>query len=255
MINNTPDAQRYITHPLLSQYHLSNSERVESKLDLNWQLETDWAVSANFMLRRDDYKETELGLTESEMQHISLNLNWTPSDKLQVSSYASFDQHDSEQTGRSFRGGIEKNAFEIYGPLPQASDPTRNWDVEVGSESVTLGVNVKWQLRHDISVVADYNYLDSSDSYDFVTYGADDIAAGPLSDNEITQHHLTIGGTYALREDLSIKLNYQYWSFDSDDWGIHAVSANTLDKVLTLGQQEADESLHYIGTSVVYRWQ
>lgn len=58
-----------------------------------------------------------------------------------------------------------------------------------------------------------------------------------------------------MRDNLSIKFDYQYWSFDREDWAIHDLGPTSIDKVLTLGEQEADEDLHYIGTSIIYRWQ
>ena len=68
-------------------------------------------------------------------------------------------------------------------------------------------------------------------------------------------HHLILEGVWHYRENMSIGLNYQYWNYDSEDWAINGVSQNTLDKVLTLGVEPADEDLHYIGTSIIYRWQ
>ena len=79
-------------------------------------------------------------------------------------------------------------------------------------------------------------------------------AAESLPDIESEQHHLTLEGAWHLRENLSVKLDYQYWSYSQDDWALNGISPSTIDKVLTLGEQEADEGLHYIGTSVVYRW-
>ena len=64
-----------------------------------------------------------------------------------------------------------------------------------------------------------------------------------------------VGGSYTLRDHLTINVNYQYWNYDSEDWAINNLGPTSIDKVLTLGEQEADEDLHYIGTSIIYRWQ
>ena len=121
--------------------------------------------------------------------------------------------------------------------------------------SVTLGLNADWQLREDFRFSADYSYVETTGEYDFGTHGAGDINAEPLPDNETSQHHLLLEADYSLRENLAIKINYQYWKYEQDDWAINGVTPSTIDKVLTLGEQEADEDLHYIGASVVYRWQ
>jgi MtrB/PioB family decaheme-associated outer membrane protein len=255
LINSTPDTQRYINHPLLSQYHLATRDRTEGKLDLSWQPGVDWNLGLNLLWREDDYSETDLGLTNEELGRVAFTGNWMPSSKLNLSAWLSFDQYESEQSGRNFRGGIEKNAFEIYPPLPQASDPTRNWDVDGEDSSVTFGLNADWQVRDDFHFNADYSYVETSGEYDFATYGAGDIAAEPLPDNETTQHHLVLEGAYDFRENIAIKVNYQYWKYEQDDWALNGITPTSLDKVLGLGELEADEDLHYIGASVIYRWQ
>jgi MtrB/PioB family decaheme-associated outer membrane protein len=255
LINNTPDAQRYITHPQLSQNHLASRDRTESKLDLTWQPGSAWNLALNLLWREDDYSETELGLTDEELGRVAFNASWVPHSRLILSAWASYDQYETEQTGRNFRGGLEKNAFEIYGPLPQASDPARDWDAKGEDDVTSLGLNADWQAQDNLHISADYSYVETTGSYDFTTYGAGDIDAEPLPDNETHQHHVLVEGAWSWRENIDIKLNYQYWKYEQDDWAIHNVAPDTIDKVLTLGEQEADEDLHYIGASVIYRWQ
>ena len=33
-----------------------------------------------------------------------------------------------------------------------------------------------------------------------------------------------------MREDLSLRLQYQYYSYSSDDWALQGVQADTIDK-------------------------
>jgi MtrB/PioB family decaheme-associated outer membrane protein len=256
LINRTPDNQRYITHPQLAQYQLANRERSEVKLDLDWQPAMDWSVGLNVLWRDDEFDKTDLGLEEEEVTRVGGTVSWLPNQRLSVSAYASYDDYQRDQNNRSFRGGIEKNAFEIYPPLPQASDPSRNWSLSNEDEVVTLGLNVEWQLRENISLTADYSYVSTDSDYDFSDGGAADLSSEPLpADDDSDQHHLIVEGAYNLRDNLTIKVDYQYWRYDSEDWAIHDLGPTSIDKVLTLGEQEADEDLHYIGTSIIYRWQ
>jgi MtrB/PioB family decaheme-associated outer membrane protein len=254
-INETPDSQRYITHPLLSQYWLANRERTEVKWDVDWQPALTWNLSANLLWREDDYDKTDLGLRNQEISQVNLTASWTPSTTLSLAAYGSYGEYERQQRGRSFRGGIEKNAFEIFPPLPQASDPARNWDVDNDDEVGTIGFNAQWQLRRDISLEADYSYVKTESDYDFSSGGASDIGTESLGDEDTEQHHLLLEGAWHMRENLSIKVNYQYWSYEGNDWAINGVTPNSIDKVLTLGEKEPDEDVHYIGTSIIYRWQ
>ena len=69
------------------------------------------------------------------------------------------------------------------------------------------------------------------------------------------QHHLQASGTWHMREDLSVQVDYQFYSYKTDDWAWEQVQADTIDKVLTFGQSNANEDIHYVGASVIYRWQ
>jgi MtrB/PioB family decaheme-associated outer membrane protein len=254
LINQTPANQRYDNHPLFSQYYLANRDRDEAKLDISWQPSAQWQVSANLMYRDDSYDKSDRGLTSDELQRYGLTTSWLPHSRLSISAWVSYDQNKTRQNGRSFRGGIEKNAFATVPPLPQASDPSRDWTMEGEDSAVSFGLSSEWQPRENLSLSAEYNYVDSQGQYDFDTGGASDLQAEPLPDNEATQHHLLLEAGWHLYEQTTIKFSYQYWSYDSDDWAIHDVTSTSIDKVLTLGEQEADEDLHYVGTSIVYRW-
>ncbi|MDJ0877274.1 MAG: MtrB/PioB family decaheme-associated outer membrane protein [Halieaceae bacterium] len=253
-INATPDAQRYQNHPLLSQYHIATRERVEGRLDMDWQPGTDWNLALNLLYREDDYDETELGITDEELGSLSLTASWIAADNLVLGAWVSANEYESEQTGRAFRGGADKNAFEVFPPLPQASDPSRNWGVDVDDETVALGLAVEWSPTERLDLSATYSYQDTESDYDFSNAGASDLSDEPLpEDYETEMHHVILEGAWHFRDNLSVGVNYQYWNYDSDDWAF--VAPNAIDKVLTLGAEPADEDLHYIGTSIIYRWQ
>ena len=58
-----------------------------------------------------------------------------------------------------------------------------------------------------------------------------------------------------MRDDLSLKLDYQYYRYSSDDWALQDVQADTIDRVLTFGARTPNEKIHYVGLSVLYHWQ
>ena len=72
---------------------------------------------------------------------------------------------------------------------------------------------------------------------------------------ETRLHHVAASGTWHMRKDLSLKLDYQYYRYSSDDWALQGVQANTIDRVLTFGARNPNEQIHYVGVSAIYRWQ
>ncbi|MEH6584064.1 MAG: MtrB/PioB family decaheme-associated outer membrane protein [Halioglobus sp.] len=255
LINATPDKQRYQNHPDMSQFYLSNRERLEGKMDLNYLPTVDWSLNLNLLLRDEDYDKTELGLTDTAWQRLHLSASYNATRDLSLSVYGGYDEYESGQSSRAFRGGQEKNAFEVTPPLPQASDPGRNWDIDTRDSSFTLGANLQWQLRRNVELGLDYSFVDSSSKQDYRTYGASDLTASNLPTVETRLHHLELNGTWHLRDALSIRLDYQYYRYSSDDWAWQGVQTNTLGKVLTFGERNPNEQIHYVGTSVIYHWQ
>ncbi len=255
LINATPDAQRYINHPDLSQYYLANREQEQVKLDLNWLPADNWSLSFNLLSRNDDYDKTYTGLRYSYWQRYHLSASYSPSTTLSASLYGGYDRFESEQMGRSFRGGAEKNAFELYPPLPQASDPDRDWRLDATDSSVTLGANLSWQASDKLAVTADYSFADTASDQAFRSYGASDVMPQDLPTVDTRLHHFQASGTWQLRQDLSLRLDYEYYRYRSDDWALAGVNADTIDKVLTFGASNPNEQIHYVGVSAIYRWQ
>ena len=255
LINATPDNQRYINHPDLSQFHLANRERREGKIDVNWLLTDQWNLHFNALARTDDFDKTELGLTDSQWQRYHLSANYAPSEKFSASLYGGIDYFESEQLGRAFRGGQEKNAFAINPPLPQASDPDRDWYLNGIEESVSIGANLQWQVAETLVFEADYNFSDTQSEQNFKSYGAADVMPEDLPDVDTRLHHVTAKGTWHLRDSVSLRFEYQYYKFTSNDWAMQGVLADTIDNVLTFGANNPSEQIHHIGVSVNYRWQ
>ena len=255
LINATPDSQRYINHPELSQYYLANRERTHGKLDLSWQPVSQWLLNFNLLLQADDFDKSYLGLRDAAWQRYHLSASYTPATDITATFYGGFDRYESEQLGRAFRGGAEKNAFEIYYPLPQASDPSRDWQLDATDSAVTAGATLNWQIADDLALEADYAFTDTEGEQDYRSYGAPDLQPVDLPTVTTTLHQVRTTGTWHMREDLSLALEYQYYRYDSDDWSLQGVAADSIDNVLTFGARNPDEKIHYIGVSAMYRWQ
>ncbi|RLA58908.1 MAG: hypothetical protein DRR04_09845, partial [Gammaproteobacteria bacterium] len=253
--NTTPDNQRYINHPQLSQYYLSNRERWEGKVDLSYLPTNRWNLNLNLLWRDDDYDQSKLGLTEAKWGHLHFSASYAASDDLSGSIYAGYDQYEAGQTNRAFRGGQEKNAFDIYPPLPQASDPQQNWDIDATDTSMTLGANLQWQLAPDLELNVDYNYVDTEAEQKFNTRPGGSVVASDLPDVNTRLHRVEASGIWHMQENLSLQLDYQYYRYKTDDWAWKNVQADTIDKVLGFGQTNPNENIHYVGASVIYRWQ
>ena len=255
LINRTPDNQRYINHPQLKQYYLSNRDRMEAKVDFGYLPSPNWNLNLNVLWRDDDYDKSEMGLTQSQWGRAHLSASYAATQDLSASIYAGYDQYEGTQSSRSFRGGQEKNAFDIYQPLPQASDPAQDWELETTDSSVTIGFNVQWRVAADFEVLVDYNFVETNSEQGFHVRPGSNLSVSSLPDVDTRLHQMQASGTWQIRDDLSLQLDYQFYSYETDDWAWENLQADSIQKVLTFGQSNPNEDIHYVGVSVNYRWQ
>jgi MtrB/PioB family decaheme-associated outer membrane protein len=255
LINATPDNQRYINHPQINQYYMSNRERWEGKVDLTYLASARLTMNMNMLWRDDDFDQSKLGLTEATWQRAHFSVSYSPSNTLSGSIYTGYDRYEGDQSSRAFRGGQEKNAFEIYPPLPQASDPLQNWHIDSTDMSTTIGANLQWQPAEDIELSLDYSFVDTKGEQDFSLPTGSNLVASDMPDVDTRLHQIEASGTWHMQENLSLKLDYQYYNYDSNDWAWKGVQTDTIGKVLSFGQQNPNEDIHYVGASVIYRWQ
>lgn len=255
LINATPDNQRFINHPEFSQYYLSNRERSEVRFDAAWLPALRWSLNLNLLWREDNFDKTNLGLLDGEWARAHFSASYAASESFSGTVYTGYDRYRSGQRSRAFRGGQEKNAFATYPPLPQASDRDRDWEIESTDASMTAGASLEWSPTPSLALALSYSFVDTVSEQSFRTYGAPDLQPGDLPDVDTRLHQLEASGTWHLREALSLRLDYQYFRYQSDDWAWQDLQADSLDTVLTFGERNPNETIHYMGLSVLYHWQ
>jgi MtrB/PioB family decaheme-associated outer membrane protein len=255
LINATPDTERYITHPELMKYYMANRDQWQSSADFNFLPTDRWNLGLNLQWIDNDYDASNLGLTEDEWYRGHLSASYVASETLSASVYGGYDYYKADQSSRAFRGGQEKNAFVIYPPLPQASDPNQNWTGEAEDTSITLGANVQWQVTKDLEVSFDYNYVDTQAEQNLGTRAGSSLAASDLPTVNTTLHNVRLSGIWHMQENLFLQLDYQFYDYKSDDWAWKGVQPDTIGKVLTFGQGNPNEQINYVGASVIYHWE
>jgi MtrB/PioB family decaheme-associated outer membrane protein len=255
LINATPDNQRYIEHPELMQFYMANREQWKTSVDLTLLPTDQWNLNLNLQWRDDDYDKSNLGLTSAEWYRSFISASYVASDTLSASLYAGYDYYKTKQSSRAFRGGQEKNAFAAYPPLPQASDPARNWGSDGEDTSITLGANMQWQVSADLELTLDYSYVDTQAEQSLGTDPSSTLVASDLPNVDTRLHHFQASGIWKMQDNLFLQLDYQYYRYKSNDWAWKDVQPDTIGKVLTFGQGNPNEQINYVGASVIYHWE
>ncbi len=253
-INQTPVDQRYDNHPALSQFHLADAETDEFKLNLNYSGLSAWFFSVDLQWKDIDYDDTELGLTGAESYFYALDIQYSPSANVTGYGNTSWSSYESKAVSRSFGGGIEKPANRIIPPLPEASDPTRNWRIDNEDEVFTISAGVAWQVSEKLEVDANYTWVDSESSFNTTTGGATDFDTTPLPDVETELHSISLSADYTVNERTSMTLIYQYFDFEETDWATQNVAYNTVPNLLSLGESPANETVNLFGIALKYQF-
>ena len=255
LINATPDTQRYISHPELMKFYMANRDQWRTRADFSFLPTDRWNLNLNLQWTDNDYNASDLGLTSDESYRSFLSASYVASEALSASLYAGYDYYKSDQTSRAFAGGPEQNAFEVYPPLPQASDPARDWDSDAEDTSITVGASLEWQVNADLALSFDYSYVDTRGEQDLSTDPSSTLVASDLPSVNTRLNHVQASASWRMQDNLFLQLDYQFYDYKSDDWAWNGVQPDTIGKVLTFGQGNPNEQINYVGASVIYHWE
>ncbi len=254
MINRIPDAQRWTNHPLLRQYHVANRQDFGGL----WRSEIDLGSHASMQVRlesqKQDYEGSTLGLTGSRERAGNVTLSHFAGDVV-LSVYFDYRQLERSQRGRAFRGGIEKPANVTVGPLPEGSDPSRDYIVAQDNEILAAGFNIDWTVNDRWSVSGGLGLLSIDDDYDVAAGGARDLGNGaPLPPIDWTTNEFTLKAVYAYSDQLSIAGKYQFFDYRNDDWRLAGVETGSISNLLALGQRNPDENVSVFEMAMTYEF-
>lgn len=248
LIDATPEELRYDNHPLFSQYHLAARESAKARMSLSWHGWSNWLMTLNVNVERSDYDRTVLGLVDAESRFISLDLNYDPTDKLSAFVHASTGRLEGTTRGRSFGGGIEKAAGRTVPPLPQASDPQQNWQVDTRDRVRTFSAGLHWQPGPRWQLETAWSEV-RSDAH----WGAafDDL---PMPAVETRLSQLSISVAREVTPRLALQAAYEYYAYRDDDWALKGVGVTSLSNYLLTGEQPDDEQVNVVALTLRYRF-
>ncbi|PKI06655.1 hypothetical protein CXF78_09285 [Shewanella sp. 11B5] len=217
------------TNPLLRKYYLADRKRTAFEAKFN-HTPTSWlSVDMTARYAKDDYNETQLGLTESEDYGYDINLGLQLNAHLSGYAFAGQQWIDAAQAG--------SQGF---------SSP--DWFADIEDEFINLGVGFNYSglLEDRLSLGGDYLFANSA-SNTLVTY---DVTT-PQGDYTSFNHSLKLHANYALSEEMALKLAYQYERYYDTDYA--QIDVNTVPGLTTLGSLNHNYNAHQVMLSFSYQ--
>ena len=226
------------TNPLLRKYHLADRIRDKASLSLNYLPKESLSFNGRLDYSQDDYDDTLVGLMESKEYSAALDVNWNPRKDTTAYGFINYGRISSQQAG-SENGG------------PPTGTP--NWTVDTKDRfgSAGLGLKVAGVLPR-LDLGADYTYSQSRGDITMDDNSAGGSGLSSYPDLKTRLHSIQLYGRYRWRKDLHIRMSYLHEKYDSSDWALDGVDADTVSKVLLLGDDSLSYSDNILAMSLIY---
>ncbi|MDD4880971.1 MAG: MtrB/PioB family decaheme-associated outer membrane protein [Gallionellaceae bacterium] len=220
-----PTAFQANENPLSKAFEMADRTRNKAGFDVSYEARENLSLGLGLDYYRDNYKNMVLGLTEATGFSASPTLTYTLNERMSASAYYTYERLKSGQTGR-----------DVFDPVPL-------WLEEDANKTNTVGLNFNWKaIPNKLDVGADLVYAKFIGKMQYP--GNTD-----LPELKSTLTALGMHGTYALKENISLRADYRYERYREDDW------ANAYDALVqTLGVSPQKQETHLIYLSMRYHF-
>ncbi len=181
-------------------------------VEVDYELGARISVYAKYDVVSDDYDNDTLGLDKRDSDIWNVGFNWSPSDAVNLSAYASRESYEIEQHQRQMNQA---------GPTPYI-----DWSQDSEDEVDAFGLSMEWAVVEDrFDLSADLAYLESDSSYasEFTesTYPAGTVLPiyGDTPDSQDELLRLSLSGVYHWNDRIDVTGRYIYETRDAEDWG------------------------------------
>ncbi|WP_027328770.1 MtrB/PioB family decaheme-associated outer membrane protein [Marinimicrobium agarilyticum] len=225
-------------HPLLRKYYLTDRDRDQWRLRLDWYLSPSVSLGSSVTHNRDDYPSGYFGLTDSEMVSATADITYTPAEAVRLTGFVNRDRYQRNQAGRSFRGSVPEDA----------ANAERNWNTRARDHFDVWGGRLDWEdiqpswvngqagRRLDLSL----SFTHSRSNGEIVTETGPALDAAPLPELVTRLDSIHLGARYHLSPRSSLRLEVERERYRSDDFALDDLAPGSHPNVLLMGQSSPD---------------
>jgi len=243
---------QFENHPLLRKYYLAKAQTdAVGALFTLTPIETV-GIGINVDWARDDFYNSDLGLTDRETFASGIDASWSPIERLYTHAFYSYDRFTSQQKGWSWNDS----------DLNTARTLTRRWQGKDKDRGHTVGTGFH------VDLIPERLGLDTQYLFSWVrgTIGVD-LAQGfpsPPTDfpypNERTRiHSASVRLDFQATEQIELRVGYLFERMSTRDWALDGVepgglNCGTSSCVIDSGQRSPEDTSHLVSWSVVYKF-
>jgi len=220
-----------VDNPLMRKFHMADRSRDRYVIEFDYMVTAALGLNLAYSEAQSEYKNSILGLQQSEDQNYSVNLNYALGDKINVYGFYNLDTIDADIVNTSSGGsGV--------------------WDAATRDRIETSGVGLTATISEKSSLGMDYVYSDSNGRISVQTAAAEP----PFDPLKTNLKNFKLHFDYAFNDHWGYKLYAEREQYESSDWAIDGFGVDGINSVLTMGEDSPEYSVWYYRFQVSYRF-
>lgn len=224
-------------NPALRKYYMADRDRTRLGTTIDLLASDKLSLSASAEYIKDDYKNSDIGLTESEEPTYTLDASYQPHRNITTYAYYTYQNVDSSQSGS------------------ETGTSTPDWTADFEDRIDTFGISGKVSnIGRKWDLGADFIYTSATGEIDMKKDFATGVPVTRYPDLKTSMTSIKLWTQYQYRKDIALRLNYWYERFSADNWAVDNLRENSVPDLLLLGQETLDYDVHVVSASIVYQF-
>jgi MtrB/PioB family decaheme-associated outer membrane protein len=220
-----------VDNPLMRKFNMADRSRDRYVVEFDYMVTEALGLNLGFSQAKSEYKNSSLGLQQSDDQNYSVNLNYALGDKVNVYGFYNMDKITADIVNTTSGGsGI--------------------WNAMTRDRIETTGVGLTATISEKSSLGVDYVYSGSTGRISVQT------AAGepPFDPLKTNLKNFKLHFDYDFSDHWGYRLYAEREQYDSRDWAIDGIGVDGINSVLTMGEDSPDYSVWYYRLQFSYRF-
>ena len=232
----------------MRKYNLADRDRTKAGGLINVMATERLYLGARADYSKDEYTDTQLGLTEATQPTVTVDFTYTPVNNLSTYGYYTWENIQSSQNGTDVSSGTGPG-----GGLPTPGD----WQADFDDTFDTIGIGGKWTGLGKWDLGADVVYSKAIGKIE-MNHSDPNIVEDQFPDNKTEMISIKLYTDYQYSKRLVYKLSYWYEEYLADNWAVDGLAPydpSVVQNTLLLGNTTMDYEVRVFAVSASYRFQ
>lgn len=229
-----------VQNPEMRQFFVANRDRNKYGTSIDYMATEKLFLSARAEYNKDDYDDTEIGLTEETQPVYTLDFSYQPHKNLTFYGYYTYENFKSKQSGSD---------VSVY-------TPTTDWDADFKDTFNTFGIGGKltelgkWDIGTDIVYSKSRGDIDMKDLFNPGT-------EEQYPDTKTDRISVKLWADYKYSKNIIYKFGYWFEDYDADNWAVDDVQPYNdakAENILFPGGDTQDYHVNVFTVSMKYQF-